>query len=275
MPVMKKTKRSNRRGFLVVSAPDVPVRVESQIRPSRWFRWKPTVEWLLAAMLLLPGLPILALLVVLVRLNSRGPGIYRQSRLGKNGRPFIMYKIRTMCQDAESRSGPIWTKIRDPRITRLGRLLRKLHLDELPQLLNVVKGEMALIGPRPERPEIVAALVPDIPGYTNRLVVLPGVTGLAQINLPPDATLDDVRRKLVLDLEYVQTAGLLLDVRIFMSTFVRLLGLPGEVVMRWFRVKRPIPCIGPGGHAAAPSGAKDASTAAVPGGNGSSWPKPR
>jgi len=106
-----------------------------------------------------------------------------------------------------------------------------------------MKGEMALIGPRPERPEIVAVLADEIPNYTNRLIVLPGVTGLTQINLPPDSTLDDVRRKLVLDMEYIREAGLWLDLRILLSTFVRLLGIPGVRVMSIFRLRRPSPRI--------------------------------
>ena len=146
-----------------------------------------------------------------------------------------MYKIRTMRLDAEAETGPVWAKANDPRITRLGRFLRKLHLDELPQLINVVKKEMSLIGPRPERPEIAAVLAEDIPGYTDRLVVLPGVTGLAQINLPPDSTLDDVRRKLVLDMKYIKQAGPWLDARILMSTFARMVGVPGEWAMTTFR----------------------------------------
>ena len=127
--------------------------------------------------------------------------------------------------------------------------LRKLHLDELPQLINVVKKEMSLIGPRPERPEIVAVLAEEIPDYTDRLVVLPGVTGLAQINLPPDSTLDDVRRKLVLDMKYIKQAGPWLDARILMSTFARLLGLPGERAMTLFGLRCP-EAHGGNGHAA-------------------------
>ena len=116
-----------------------------------------------------------------------------------------MYKIRTMRHDAESGTGPVWTQTtRDPRITAIGRVLRQFHLDELPQLLNVVKGEMSVIGPRPERPEFVHVLAESIPGYLKRLVVRPGMTGLAQLNLPPDSDLNSVRRKLALDCEYIR-----------------------------------------------------------------------
>jgi len=218
--------------------------LESKVVPKAYFRRKEIIERLVAALMLLPGLPLIAVLALLVRLHSRGPGIFRQSRMGKNSRVFTMYKIRTMRFDAEKGRGAVWAKPHDPRVTGLGRLLRKLHLDELPQLFNVVKGEMALIGPRPERPEIVSVLATKISSYTDRLVVLPGITGLAQINLPPDVTLDDVRRKLLLDMEYIEQAGPWLDTRIFLSTFVRLLGLPGVLAMRLLGLRRSTPRIG-------------------------------
>jgi hypothetical protein len=116
-------------------------------------------------------------------------------------------------------------------------------MDELPQLFNVLRGEMALIGPRPERPEIVAVLTDEVEGYTDRLAVLPGVTGLAQINLPPDTTVDDVRRKVILDREYIEQANLWMDVRILLSTFVRLMGFPGAVAIRLLGLRRHIPVL--------------------------------
>ena len=144
---------------------------------------------------------------------------------------FRMYKIRTMRRDAEAHTGPVWTKTKDPRITRIGRILRKLHLDELPQLLNVMRGEMSLVGPRPERPEFVEVLAEEIPGYMDRVLVCPGVTGLAQVNLPPDTDLKSVRRKLLLDRQYVAEAGLLLDVRLFLCTLGRMCKIP--LVRAW------------------------------------------
>ena len=141
----------------------------------------------LALLLLTICWPVIAVLVVLVRLGSRGPGVYRQVRVGQYGKIFVMYKIRSMIQDAELDTGPVWTSDSlDPRITWIGRFLRKSHLDELPQLWNVVRGEMGLFGPRPERPELIHLLSHNVPGYLNRLAVQPGITGLAQINLPPD-----------------------------------------------------------------------------------------
>ncbi len=202
------------------------VRVPRPPTPGRYFRWKGALGRLVAAVLLVPGLVIIGLLVLLVRLTSRGPGIYRQTRVGKDGRTFLMYKIRTMRHDAETNSGPVWTQAGDPRTTPVGRVLRRLHLDELPQLFNVLKGEMCLVGPRPERPEFVRVLAEVIPGYTNRLVVLPGITGLAQINLPPDSDLNSVRCKVMLDCEYIAQAGLWLDVRVFLHTALRIPKVP-------------------------------------------------
>jgi lipopolysaccharide/colanic/teichoic acid biosynthesis glycosyltransferase len=246
--LVSRKKTAARKKSSISHPPNGHIRVASDLRPKQYFRWSEVAGRVLAAILLLPGLPLIGLLALLVRLHSRGPGIYRQSRLGKNARVFTMYKLRTMRCDAENGSGPVWAKPHDPRVTRLGRFLRKIHLDELPQLFNVLKGEMALIGPRPERPEIVAALAKQIPNYTDRLIVLPGVTGLAQINLQPDNTVDDVRRKLALDMEYINTAGPWLDVRILLSTFTRLLGFPGALAMQFLRLSRLTPYIG-GRHA--------------------------
>jgi lipopolysaccharide/colanic/teichoic acid biosynthesis glycosyltransferase len=157
--------------------------------------------------------------------------------VGKGGRIFTIYKIRTMRLDAELQTGPVWTtSFRDPRITPVGRLLRWSHLDELPQLYNVVIGEMALVGPRPERPEFAQALADEISGYLDRLLVLPGVTGLAQVNLPPDTNIDSVRRKLVLDLAYIRQGTIWLDMRLVLATAAPLLGLPSRWVNRLLRV---------------------------------------
>lgn len=207
---------------------------------SHYFRRKTIFEQAAAAMMLVPGLPAIGILILTVRATSRGPGIFRQKRVGRGGRPFVMYKIRTMRIDAEAGKGAMWARNDDPRTTWLGKVLRKLHLDELPQLFNVLKGEMSLIGPRPERPEFVTVLADHIPGYTDRLAVLPGVTGLAQINLPPDTDLDSVRRKQKLDLEYIETAGAWLDVRILLCTFLRLVGIKGLLPARLMGLRRNV-----------------------------------
>ena len=143
-----------------------------------------------------------------------------------------MLKLRSMCNNAEAKSGPRWADENDARVTWIGRWLRKLHLDELTQLWNVARGEMSLVGPRPERPEISEVLHPVIDQYYDRLKVRPGVTGLAQINLPPDHTLQDAMRKQVLDLNYIDQAGPWLDFRMLVATALRLIGLRGETVMR-------------------------------------------
>ena len=195
----------------------------------------------LGLVLLVLAAPVIAVLVVLIRLTSKGPGIYSQVRVGCNGRRFTMYKLRSMRSDAERRSGPVWAAAGDdPRVTPLGYWLRKLHLDELPQLINLVRGEMSLIGPRPERPEFVAVLAEKIPGYLDRLQVLPGITGLAQVNLPPDTDLDSVRAKLALDKEYIETAGVSLDIRIALCTLLRLVGLRGGRGVSLLGLKRTV-----------------------------------
>lgn len=206
--------------------------------PSTYFDWQGLRCRVLAALLLVPALPIIGLLVVLVRMTSRGPGIFRQTRVGLYGRRFVMYKLRTMRVDAEARTGPVWAQTDDPRVTPLGRVLRRLHLDEFPQLFNVLRGEMALVGPRPERPEFVQMLALKIPGYMQRLSVRPGITGLAQVNLPADTDLESVRRKLLLDLEYVERARLLLDLRIVAVTGLRLLHVRTDIALRLLGVAR-------------------------------------
>lgn len=195
---------------------------------SRYYRWKGLVSRAIGACLLLPGLVIMVPLVVVIRCTSRGPALIRQWRVGRGGRPFVMYKLRTMRHDAEAASGPVWSTPGDPRITRVGKVLRTLHLDELPQLFNVIRGEMDLFGPRPERPEFVNVLEKKVLGYCDRHGVAPGVTGLAQINLPPDTDIESVRRKLVLDRYYIENASPLLDLRMFACTMLRVVGLGGE-----------------------------------------------
>lgn len=213
---------------------NAPAAVLARLGYKSWF------DRLVALVFLVPGLPLMAVLAVVVRLTSPGPGIYRQTRSGLRGRVFTMYKLRSMTCDAEARTGAVWATRRDPRITPLGKFLRKYHLDELPQLLNVLMGDMSLVGPRPERPEIVAELQEKIPGYLARLDVPPGVTGLAQVNLPPDTVLDDVRRKIVLDREYAATAGLWLDLRILLCTFARVCGVPNRVPRKWLGLERKV-----------------------------------
>ena len=208
---------------------------------SPYFHLRAACERVIGLVLLILFLPAIGLMVLAIRCTSRGGGIYPQPRLGLGGRVFTMYKLRSMRVDAERRTGPVWAAAgRDPRVTPLGYWLRRLHLDELPQLYNVVRGEMSLVGPRPERPSIAAVLTEHIPDYLDRLRVNPGITGLAQINLPPDTDLDSVRAKLVLDREYIDSAGLLLDLRILVCTVLRVVGLRGGRAVSLLGLKRVV-----------------------------------
>lgn len=185
-----------------------------------------------ALVLLVLACPVLLVAMLLVKLTSRGPVLYSQTRLGRHGRPFTIWKVRSMLHDCERQSGARWCQPGDSRITPVGRWLRKTHLDELPQLWNVVRGEMSLIGPRPERPEFVPQLEKAIPLYKQRLLVRPGVSGLAQVQLPPDTDLDSVRLKLAYDLHYIATIGPWLDLRLCWATFLHMLHVPFPV-LRW------------------------------------------
>jgi lipopolysaccharide/colanic/teichoic acid biosynthesis glycosyltransferase len=187
---------------------------------------KAVTDFILGVLLFLWALPLMILAMALVKLTSRGPTIYSQTRVGRHGRPFTIYKIRTMYHDCERLTGPVWSTGNDPRVLPVGRFLRSTHLDELPQLWNVLRGEMSLVGPRPERPEFVSQLEKALPGYRDRLRVRPGVTGLAQLQLAPDTDLDSVRRKLACDLYYLQRLGPWLDLRILLGTCLSVVGVP-------------------------------------------------
>jgi lipopolysaccharide/colanic/teichoic acid biosynthesis glycosyltransferase len=191
-----------------------------------YLTWKRCFDFLLALVIFLIAAPIIALCMLLVRLTSRGPSLYSQTRVGLHGRVYRIFKIRTMYHNCEKRSGPQWSQAGDPRVTPLGRFLRRTHLDELPQLWNVLRGEMSLVGPRPERPEFIPTLAQAIPFYRERLNVRPGVTGLAQVQLPPDTDLDSVRRKLACDLYYAQHVSFWLDLRLLLATAAMVFGVP-------------------------------------------------
>jgi exopolysaccharide biosynthesis polyprenyl glycosylphosphotransferase len=161
--------------------------------------------------------PLMLITGILVKLDSSGPVIYTQLRVGLNGKCFYIYKIRSMINNAES-EGVSWAEDDDPRITRVGRFIRKTRIDELPQLLNVLKGDMSFIGPRPERSEFIKKLVNEIPYYDLRHLVLPGITGWAQVMYPYGASIEDAREKLEYDLFYIKDYSLLLDFAILMKT---------------------------------------------------------
>ena len=171
---------------------------------------------------ILVSLPVMALAALAVRLSSPGPVLYRQQRVGLNGAPFTLYKFRSMRWDAEADTGAVWASKDDPRITGVGRILRRLRIDELPQLVNVLKGEMSIVGPRPERPELVKKLL-EIPFYRQRHCVRPGITGWAQINHKYGDTMEDAVTKLEYDLYYIKNMSLGLDLFIFFHTLKTML----------------------------------------------------
>jgi exopolysaccharide biosynthesis polyprenyl glycosylphosphotransferase len=163
-------------------------------------------------------LPLMALVALAIKIDSTGPVFYRQQRVGKFDLPFTLFKFRSMTADAEAGGRPIWAQRHDPRVTRAGRFIRATRIDELPQLVNVLRGEMSLVGPRPERPHFVEQLSRAIPFYRQRSYVKPGVTGWAQVNFPYGASIEDAREKLAYDLYYVKHRSFLLDAFILLST---------------------------------------------------------
>jgi len=214
-------------------------------RPVRWEPWEPwepspegrgrrALNIAAALVGIALTLPLMVVIAVLIRLTSRGPVLFRQTRIGRdrrtpvapggNGRrhldyggaPFTMYKFRTMRQD--SGAAQVWASPDDPRVTTVGRVLRKLRLDELPQLFNVLTGDMNVVGPRPEQPEIVLRLNRHIGAYPRRHRVRPGITGWAQVNLTYDRSTEDVRKKLACDLEYIARQSALEDLKIMLRT---------------------------------------------------------
>ncbi len=169
-------------------------------------------------LLLVLTLPTLLLAAVAIKLDSKGPVLYRQERVGRRGQIFRIAKFRTMRVDAEQGCGPQWASVGDPRVTRVGRFLRRMRIDELPQILNVLRGEMSFVGPRPERSHFVRHLAAEIPFYAERHRVRPGITGWAQINYPYGASIEDAREKLSYDLYYIKNFSFLFDLLIILST---------------------------------------------------------
>ena len=198
------------------------------------------VEFLGAVMLLVLAAPVILLAALFVKATSSGPAFYSQTRLGRFGRHYTIFKLRTMTHNCEDQSGPCWALPEDPRITPVGHFLRKTHIDELPQLWNVLRGDMSLVGPRPERPEFLPSLEHAIPHYRDRLLVRPGVTGLAQVQLPPDTDMASVRLKLSYDLYYIRSHNPLLDFRIVFCTVFHVAGVPYELLRRLFNMPSDI-----------------------------------
>ena len=199
---------------------------------------------------LLTVLPLLVVIAIAVWAGDRGPVFFVQERIGRYRRPFRMYKFRTMILNAERTTGPTWSWAGDPRVTHVGRILRATHLDEFPQLWNVLRGEMSFVGPRPERAVFVEQLERVIPGYINRLAIRPGITGLSQLRSGYDDSMRSVRRKIRYDLLYVRRGCTLLDAMIIMDTFLLMGGLSGGLMLRKAEVRvtaarRPLATVTP------------------------------
>ena len=187
--------------------------------------FKRGLDVLVSSLILVLGIPIWLTVALAIKLNTRGPILYKQERLGKNGVTFNLYKFRSMAHNAEQKSGPVWARKNDPRVTTVGKVLRRMHLDEVPQFLNVLVGDMSLVGPRPERSYFVQKLAKDIPLYRRRLKVRPGITGWAQVKHKYDESVDDVRTKLKYDLFYIENISWRLDLKILFNTlYVMFLG---------------------------------------------------
>jgi sugar transferase (PEP-CTERM system associated) len=181
-------------------------------------RAKRTLDITLAVIGLAVFGPIMILVALAVRMGSTGPALYRQERVGQHGKPFTVVKFRSMRTDAEAKTGAVWSQQNDPRVTKVGRILRRTRLDELPQLWNVLRGEMSFVGPRPERPQFVASLIEQIPFYGQRHAVRPGLTGWAQVRHSYGSTVEDALQKLQYDLYYIKHLSIAFDLFIIIET---------------------------------------------------------
>ncbi len=183
---------------------------------------KEALDILFSPIILILISPLLLAAAIIIKASSRGPIIYSQIRVGKDGKLFRIYKLRSMYINAESASGPVWACRDDPRVIPACRWMRRSHVDELPQLFNVIRGEMSLIGPRPERPEILDELEKLYPDVRKRLLVKPGITGLAQVRHGYDTGVENVRKKLIADLEYIEKTRWTMELSILVRTFTKL-----------------------------------------------------
>jgi len=204
--------------------------IEVNFQENKWSSsgMKRVMDFLISMLSLIILFPFFILIGIIIKINSKGPVIYSQERLGYKGLPYDIYKFRSMVVDAEQDSGPVWTQDDDPRVTSFGKVLRKYRIDELPQLINVFLGQMSLIGPRPERPFFIEKLKEKFPLYERRFRVRPGITGWSQIKHPSDIKEEDVRQKLRYDFYYIENLSLNLDLKIFVSTIAVILSGKGR-----------------------------------------------
>jgi len=196
-----------------------------QLMPEWEKKLKRVMDIFVSLFILLVTLPVTIIVAILIKIDSKGPAFFIQKRCGMNGEVFKIIKFRSMFVNAEEETGPVWSSKDDPRITRVGKIIRKMRIDEIPQMFNVLKGEMSLVGPRPERPFFVDKLSGEIPFYTRRLKVRPGITGWAQVKHKYDESIEDVKIKLRYDLFYIENMSLRMDFKIILRTiFVVLFG---------------------------------------------------
>jgi lipopolysaccharide/colanic/teichoic acid biosynthesis glycosyltransferase len=237
--------------FLFIPEDLIKERLASGIKKVLNENFKRLLDIMLSTIGICIFLPFFILIPIIIRLDSKGPVLYKQLRVGKNrrrgddwnsrllyqatlhsfdrrktnlhGQPFFLYKFRSMYQDAEFRTGPVWASRNDPRITRIGRILRATHLDELPQFFNVLKGEMSLVGPRPERPCFVVEFAEVVQNYTDRFQIKPGITGSAQIYNGYDSCLSDVKNKLNYELDYIKHGSIFSDIKLIFVTVISMI----------------------------------------------------
>ncbi|HEX9972928.1 MAG TPA: undecaprenyl-phosphate glucose phosphotransferase [bacterium] len=194
------------------------IEILPQMMPQWELRVKRLIDIVISVFVLILLVPFWILVALIIKLESRGPILFAQKRVGKDGKHFTVYKFRSMVQDAEKETGPVWAGEKDPRVTFFGRIIRKLRIDEVPQFFNVLVNDMSLVGPRPERPYFVEKLKREIPLYTRRLRMKPGITGWAQIKGGYDTTIENVKKKLEYDLFYIENVSLRMDLKILFNT---------------------------------------------------------
>jgi exopolysaccharide biosynthesis polyprenyl glycosylphosphotransferase len=189
-----------------------------ELMPEWEKKLKRIFDLIVSFLILIVSSPVIIVTSIAIKIDSKGPMFFKQERMGQDGKVFNILKFRSMIKDAEKYTGPVWSQKDDPRVTRVGRLVRKLRIDEIPQMYNVLKGQMSIVGPRPERPYFVEKLSQEIPYYKRRLKVRPGITGWAQVKHKYDESIEDVKVKLRYDLFYIENMSLRMDFKIMLRT---------------------------------------------------------